>query len=106
LWVCTGRTFKRRFESLDNTTALPAFPKGFLGLLEEALVLQRLGQPIVPSFVPFFDGGDLLERLCYILEAFLIGVFSRAPVKSRPFKSFAGGSRSQLSQSVAVNARR
>jgi len=34
-----------------------------VGLFEEAFVLQRLGQLIVPSFVPFFDGGDLNKRL-------------------------------------------
>jgi hypothetical protein len=106
LWVRTGRAFKRRFESLDDTTAFPAFPKGFVGLFEKALFLQRLGQLIVPSFVPFFDGGDLLERLCDISQTFLNGVFSRAPVESRPLVSFAGRSRPKVSQSVAVNARR
>jgi len=35
-----------------------------VGLFEEAFVLQRLGQLIVPSFVPFFDGGD--QRVVHV----------------------------------------
>jgi hypothetical protein len=40
------------------------------------------------------------------LEALLNGVFGKAPVESRPLVSFTGSSRSQVSQSVAVNPRR
>jgi hypothetical protein len=106
LWVRTGRAFKRRFESLDDTTAFPAFPKGFVGLFEEALVLQRLGQLIVPSFVPFFDGGDLLKSLCRTLEPFLDGLFRKARVENSPLVSFAGSGSFQLSQGVPTDARR
>jgi hypothetical protein len=106
LRVRAGGAFDGGFNGLYHPAAFPAFPKGFVGLLEEAFVLQRLGQLIVPSFVPFLDGGDLLERLCDILEAFLQGIFSKAPVESGPIVSFTGRSRFEMSQSVPVNARR
>ena len=95
--MCTGRTLKRSFERLDDTSALPASPMDFLGLLEDAFVLHGLSQFVVTPFVPFLHGAYLLEKLGHILKSFLDGFVGKACIKSGPFVSFAGSSSFQLS---------
>jgi hypothetical protein len=95
--MCTGRTLKRCFQGLDDTSALPASPLDFLGLLEDALVLHGFSQFVVTPLVPFLHGAYLLENLCHILKSFLGGFVGKACIKSGPFVSLAGSSGFQLS---------
>ncbi len=71
--MCTGRTLKRCFEGLDDTSALPASPKDFLRLFKDEFVLHGFSQFIVTPFVPFLHGAYLLEKLCRISKSFLNG---------------------------------
>ena len=87
LGMLAGGALRRRLQSFDHASAIPALPERFLGSLENGFVLNRFDEYVVSPLVPLFDRGNLLERLCHVLKALLGGLIRKSAVERGPLVS-------------------